>query len=105
MDGHLVIKNDDPVVYVLVDDMGGYGRLLEALQDTLATIPDLENFDVDHLLGLIIAKVAIAYPEVRDAAPKLVPAVLHVLMRKEVSRDEKLAPGDLTVEQVCLDMI
>jgi len=83
-----------------VDDMDGYGRPLEALADTLAAIPNLENFDVDQLLYHVVAKLAVAYPDVREAAKKLVPAVLYVLMRRSVSREDKLEPGELTAEQV-----
>jgi hypothetical protein len=100
LDGHKVIKCSDPVVYVLVEDMGGHGRPLVALQESLAMIPNLENFDVDRLLGLIVDNMAMAYPDVRVRARDLVPAVLHVFMRKKVSCTEKLAPGDYTAEDV-----
>lgn len=103
LDSHKIIQQEDPVIYTLMEDMGGFGRPLEALEEALAMIPDLNNFDVDRLLGSIVDKMATKYPDMVEHTNELIPTVLHIFMRRRVLRDEKLVretKGDLTAKRV-----
>lgn len=99
LDGHKVIVADDPIIYVLIEDMGGYGRALEALQQALSKIGDIENYYLDALLHYIQTSIAHLYPGLFDAAPDLTPAIFHVLTQTPVKRTTLLSSG-LTVEGV-----
>lgn len=99
LDGHLIIPSNDPLVKIFVEDMGGHGRALEKLKDTLGEV-DITTCSASAFMNLVKSKMEAAYPPLRSASNSLVPALIGVLTRCRLALDQKIPEMDRTVEQL-----
>ena len=94
LNGRAVLESKDPVVGVLVDDMGGHGRALEALAEALrnAGNGDVADYGFSKLAHDVRAYLQQKYPDWKDHAAQYRPLLVAVLTRHRVPR-EGLLPG------------
>jgi hypothetical protein len=86
----------DPVISLLVDDMGGHGRALEALWETLSVHNfNIQNCSLDALMSRLRAKLALKYPAWLDQTSlvSLVPLLKAVLTRQRFANLGTMLPG------------
>eukprot|EP00026_Physarum_polycephalum_P002570 Phypoly_transcript_02577.p1 GENE.Phypoly_transcript_02577~~Phypoly_transcript_02577.p1 ORF type:complete len:694 (+),score=89.69 Phypoly_transcript_02577:619-2700(+) len=99
LDGHQIIKDKDPIVYVMVDDAGGHARTLLVLQLHLEKHgPPEENNSNTFFSGVLVALEEL-YPELVKRAKEIVPALKYVLTQLPVTRQTEIGPN-LTVDQL-----
>lgn len=99
LDGHIIISSTDPLAQYLVDDMGGHGRALEALEEQLRKV-DIKDCSISIFMNNIRASLEQKYPPLQTAASQLVPALLAVLLRYPLGEKDLLPNSNLTVDSI-----
>ena len=99
LDGHVIIPSNDPLVNVFIDDMGGHGRALEKLKETMNEI-DIKTCSASGFMNRVRSKMEDSYPPLASESKYLVPALIAVLTRCQLILKEKIPGMDMTVEQL-----
>ena len=97
IDGHIIIESDDPLVRIFIDDMGGHGRALEALQETMNEI-DISTYPASRFMNCVKSKMESKYPDLIKKATDLVPILATVLTRQRLKLEDKIPGMDMKVE-------
>jgi hypothetical protein len=92
----VVIFKEDPVIRVLIDDMGGHGRALEALSEALNDIgaERFPDYGFSRLANDARASLQQKCPDWKDHANTYTKLPVAVLTRHRLEREDTL-PGTL----------
>ena len=99
LDGRAIIQSKDPLVQQLIDDMGGHGRALEALEQELQEV-DITKCSASSFMNNIRASLERKYPPLQENAPRLVPALIAVLIRYPLGKEDQIPNSDMTVDSI-----
>lgn len=99
LDGHQIHPTDDPFVRLLIEDMGGHGRALEALEEQLQK-QDIRSCSASDFMHRVLSDLRMRYPPLLNRASELVPALIAVLTQHPLRRRNPIPNSDLTVEEV-----
>jgi hypothetical protein len=101
LDGHKVIETTDPLLRLLIDDMGGHGRALEALAQAIREV-DLQTCSASTLMNRIRFELEQRYkPGLTRILPHLVQALIAVLVQHQFHDETAEIPNSpLKVEDV-----
>jgi hypothetical protein len=99
IDGHAIIPSGDPLVNIFIDDMGGHGRALEKLKETLDEM-DIATHSASAFMNQVRQRMEAAYPPLKYEANTLVPALIAVLTRLELSLKDIIPGMTMTVENL-----
>jgi len=84
-DDNSKVLNDDPGTRLLVNDVGGHARAIEAIADELAKYPNGSQPNITELADIIIVKFKDRYDAVISMmADNILPVVQTVLSRKPI---------------------
>jgi hypothetical protein len=78
LDGRSIITDPDSLIQQLVDDMGGHGRVLEALYEILE-IDDIEDYPIWDFMQVIRKSLEKRYPDLVMAAQRLILILIDVI--------------------------
>jgi hypothetical protein len=97
LDGALLFPETDSALRVLIGDMGGHGRALEALQDAVKEAGSDASFAA--LTHTLRAKLHVKYSQwFKESAAKLTPLFEAVLARRRFTAMSELITDGFTVE-------
>ena len=101
IDGHKILSKyaNDPFVSLLIDDMGGHGRALEALSDELEAT-NLDDITASIFMSQVKERLSLRYSPLKDIAPKLIPALTAILTRKLLAKTDTIPNSDMTVQDL-----
>lgn len=101
IDGLKVLSNyaNDPFVCILIEDMGGHGRCLEALSTQLKKT-DLNSVTACTLMSQVKDDIASKYPTLKEMASRIVPALIAVLTRQPLEKTDKIPNSEISVEEL-----
>ncbi|CAG8448871.1 8972_t:CDS:2 [Acaulospora morrowiae] len=93
---------DNPVMKMLINDMGGHGRALEALEESIRG-KDLDNINFIDLINDVRSNISNKYQEWLSKTIYLKPVLRIILSRTQVDKNQKLATFEgkkITVDDV-----
>lgn len=99
INGHAVISASNSLEYILIDDMGGHGRGLEALKESLEKIPDGKStldYNPEFFFAGVVHRIHQLYPDLATKAVRLKPVIAAILGHVKLQRTHSF--GDITVE-------
>ena len=102
LDGHAIIKSSNMLVHMLVDDMGGHGRALEMLVDSLEPLQrkgqDQDSFSLAELASSLRHNFRERYPSLFELGDDLLPLVESTFARRSFSSLQSSISPNFTVE-------
>lgn len=102
LDGTQVIKSDEPLIRMIIDDMGGHARALEALAEELDTLNyNLDNISLRDFMVKLRSKLEAKYPFLPTLGQELKIGLIAVLMRYELSEFDVIPNTKLKVSTLC----
>ncbi|CAG8601927.1 6732_t:CDS:2 [Acaulospora morrowiae] len=93
---------DNPVMKMLINDMGGHGRALEALEQSIRG-KDLDNINFIDLINDVRSNLGKKYQGWLSKTDYLKPVLRIILSRTQVSKNQNIATfagKDITVDDV-----
>ena len=102
LDGHAIMKSSNMLVQMLVDDMGGHGRALEMLVDSLQPLQkegqDQDSFSLAELASSLRRNFRERYPSLFELGDDLLPLVESTFARRSFSSLQSSVSPKFTVE-------
>jgi hypothetical protein len=101
IDGSKVFDDDDPGTRLLVDDVGGHARAIEAIADELTQDPKAPKLNITELADTIIVTLKNCYSEaISTMRGNFLPVVQCILSRQPIRLQEFIPGSDLQWERI-----
>ncbi|KAL1914250.1 uncharacterized protein VTP21DRAFT_9090 [Calcarisporiella thermophila] len=89
---HQVFQMNDHIIKILVDDCGGHGRALEALECALEGV-DISAINIDDLMYRVVNMIRNYYQEALQISVRNINAVVRAILTRHRLQADECVPG------------